>query len=123
MKKNTLTLLTLIMFSMCNAKNDYYRSNQVIIIKQMMENSEYQIVYSVPLETMYYSSGCDAIYSKDSTEITLHFIRQRINTAFSGNLKSDLIRDKNGRIVYIIKFPDKIKKVTIVDPPLEIKTN
>ena len=40
------------------------------------------------METLYFSSGCKSEYNLDSTVCSLKVIRQKINTAFNGNLKS-----------------------------------
>lgn len=74
------------------------------------------MIYSVPLETLYYSSGCMAEYSKDSSEVILRFIRQRVNTAFSGNLKSEFLRDSNNAPVYKMNLPSKLERLTIREP-------
>lgn len=119
MKKNTIIGFIIALCGSCNS-DSYYSSNQVIIKNHSIENGEHFVTYSVPLETLYYSSGCDVKYNADSTEIILRFIRQKINTKFSGNLESNIVRDSENNINHIIKFPDKAKKISLKEPYLII---
>lgn len=96
-------------------KNSYYNSDLINILSISIEKDFKLIEYTVPLETLFFSSGCEAAYSQDSTKVTLKFIRQKINTPFYGNLKSNLIHN-DIKISYILRLPKNVLRVTILYP-------
>jgi hypothetical protein len=110
MKKNLFYLGFILVFCGCGNMNEYYSANEIILKNHYKDPAGNCIIYSIPLETLYYSSGYDISYNNDSSEATLGFIRQRINTRFSGSLKSEFIR-QNDQLNYLIRLPRKVENV------------
>ncbi len=95
----------------CMSKK-YYPLSSVTVEKTEMDGGYPILIYRIPLETLYYSSGCDASYASDSSEVRLKFIRQSINTPFDCNLKSDM-GYINLRQIYKLTLPAKVTKAFV----------
>jgi hypothetical protein len=95
----------------CTSKK-YYPLSSVTVEKTEMDTGYPIIIYRTPLETLFYSSGCDASYASDSSEVRLKFIRQSINTPFDGNLKSEM-GNINHRLIYKLTLTAKVKKAFV----------
>jgi hypothetical protein len=102
------------------ATDKYYAADQIIVEKYYGAAAGMALVYRAPMETLYYSSGCDAAYNGDSSEVHLKFIHQRINTEFEGNLKSRMTYSNN-QLNYTLSLPSKVKQAYINDKLIAMK--
>ena len=119
MKRMITLILVIPMFFFSCLKREYYLSDQIKILTTNKNDNSTLIEYTVPLETLYFSSGCVTLYNRDTTKVTLRFIRQKNNSKFYGDLKSELVSDKN-KIYYLIQLPKSIKRINIITPQQNI---
>lgn len=90
--KTGMALVASIILMGCSTMK-YYPTVKITLQEITKNNSVLSVYYSVPLETMYYSSGIDFVYNKDCNQVVIKVVRQRINTNPKVMLQSVLSRD------------------------------
>lgn len=90
--KTGMALVASIILMGCSTMK-YYPTEKITLQEITKNNSVLSVYYSVPLETMYYSSGIDFVYNKDCNQVVIKVVRQRINTNPKVMLQSVLFRD------------------------------
>lgn len=106
------------LFVCCNSTNSYYKNSQVNLL--FIDNSESKFIlvyYSIPLESIYYSSGIDFFYNYNCNQIEIKVVRQKINTKVDVMLKSSLLKNTEdslkmnqfGLFSYVVKIPKNKK--------------
>ena len=118
--KNQIIILITIIFSFLSfgCSNKYYKKEQVKLLK--LENTKDSIIlyYTVPLETIYYSSGIDLYENKITNQNKIRFVRQKINSKIKVNFKSELITNKN--ILSSLSFKFYVYKIIV---PIKFKND
>ena len=112
MKITTLLLFSILIVS-CTSDNKYYEKSNVDILNVSISNRTIDIYYSVPLETMYYSSGVDYVFNDKSGKIDLSFVKQKIGTEGNSQIESFLLKNLDDSLkikefginTYIVKIP------------------
>src|SRR5258708_28334905 len=99
----------IVLMAACKSSKEYYQPSEILPIAHFQDSTGNNVVYSIPLETLFYSSGCDISFNNDSSEAKLWFIKQKINTPFRGGIKSK-IYDQKGSLSYVIVIPGKTRK-------------
>jgi len=94
-----------------------YPSKKVNIFEIKQDDSNIYIYYTIPLETLYYSSGVDYKYINSFSEIEARFIRQNIKSKKKPKSESILLKNTNDSLriakyginTYLVKIPNKLK--------------
>jgi hypothetical protein len=94
-------IIVLLITGSCETSPSFYKKNDVELLYSQLDSDSLTIIYSTPLEGMYYSSGILYEYNKHN-ELTIRFLRSTTSEkAIKGATKSYLIQDVSDSLTKI----------------------